>query len=74
MARKIKISRQSFDLRNMCTPATIYFVISLIGLILVGVNNLDNSDKVCIGDYNCYVGNNTTIFIVKWLTIYFIFD
>ena len=72
MARKIKISpRQSFDLRNMCTPATIYFVISLIGLILVGVNNLDNSDKVCVGDYNCYVGNNTTVFIINAIYILF---
>lgn len=71
MARKIKISRQSFDLRNMCTPATIYFVISLIGLILVGVNNLDNSDRVCVGDYNCYVGNNTTIFIINAIYILF---
>jgi hypothetical protein len=61
MARKLKMSRPGFDLRNMCTPATIYFVISLIGLILIGVNNLDNSDKLCVGDYNCYVGNNTTI-------------
>jgi hypothetical protein len=72
MARKIKISpRQNFDLRNMCTPATIYFVISLIGLILVGVNNLDNSDRVCVGDYNCYVGNNTTIFIINAIYILF---
>jgi hypothetical protein len=72
MARKMKIiPRQSFDLRNMCTPATIYFVISLIGLILIGVNNLDNSDKVCIGNYNCYVGNNTTIFILNAIYILF---
>jgi hypothetical protein len=72
MARKIKISpRQTFDLRNMCTPATIYFVISLIGLILVGINNLDNNDKVCVGEYNCYVGNNTTVFIVNAIYILF---
>ena len=75
MARKLKLnssnSRQSFDLRNMCTPATIYFVISLIGLILVGLNNLDNTDKVCVGDYNCYVGNNTTVFIVNAIYILF---
>ncbi len=72
MARKMKISSpKSFDLRNMCTPATIYFVISLIGLILVGVNNLDNHDKLCVGDYNCYVGNNTTIFILNAIYILF---
>ena len=71
MARKLKLASQSFDLRNMCTPATIYFVISLIGLILIGVGNLDNNDKLCIGEYNCYVGNNTTIFILNAIYILF---
>ena len=71
MARRIKISRPSFDLMNMCTPATIYFVISLVGLILIGLNNLDNNDKLCVGDYNCYVGNNTTVFILNAIYILF---
>jgi hypothetical protein len=72
MARKVKItSRQGFDLMNMCTPATIYFVISLVGLILIGLNNLENNDKLCVGDYNCYVGNNTTVFILNAIYILF---
>jgi hypothetical protein len=73
MARKIRLARptSSFDLTNMCTPATIYFVLSLIGLIMVGLNNLNNHDKVCIGNYNCYVGNNTTIFILNAIYILF---
>lgn len=76
MARKIRMSNtsrpiSSFDLTNMCTPATIYFVLSLIGLIMVGLNNLNNHDKVCIGDYNCYVGNNTTVFILNAIYILF---
>uniref|UniRef100_A0A6C0D0N3 Uncharacterized protein n=1 Tax=viral metagenome TaxID=1070528 RepID=A0A6C0D0N3_9ZZZZ len=76
MARKIRMSNTSrstsgFDLTNMCTPATIYFVLSLIGLIMVGLNNLNNHDKVCIGDYNCYVGNNTTVFILNAIYILF---
>lgn len=74
MARKmknLKFSKPGFDLTNMCTPATIYFVISLIGLVMVGLNNLDNSDRLCIGDYNCYVGNNTVIFILNAIYILF---
>ena len=71
MARKLKMNRSSFDLTHMCTPATIYFIISLIGLILVGVNNLDNNDKICVGNYNCYVGNNTTVFIANAIYILF---
>ena len=79
MARKMKMKNlnirsklgTNFDLTKMCTPATIYFLISLISLILVGINNLDNNDKICIGNYNCYVGNNTTIFIVNAIYILF---
>ena len=68
----VKINpRSKFNLLNMCTPATIYFVISLIGLILVGVNNVDNNDKICIWNYNCYVGNNITVFIVNAIYILF---
>ena len=37
---------KNFDLTKMCTPATLYFVISLFSLILVGANNLDNNDKI----------------------------
>lgn len=62
---------KSFDLTNMCTPATIYFVLSLVGVILVGFNNVNNKDKICIGDYNCYVGNNITIFILNAVYILF---
>jgi len=80
MGRKLNVKRQTlrnlknvrnFDLTKMCTPATIYFVISLIGLILVGVNNLDTNDTLCVGNYNCYVGNNTTVFILNAIYILF---
>ena len=67
---KIK-NRKEFDLMKLCTPASIYFVISLIGLILMGVGNLDNNDKLCIGNYSCYVGNNTIIFVLNAIYILF---
>jgi hypothetical protein len=63
--------RTPFDLRDMCTPATIYFVISLIALIILGLFNLSNPDILCIGDYSCNVGNNTVVFILN--AIYIIF-
>jgi energy-coupling factor transporter transmembrane protein EcfT len=54
----------------MCTPATIYFVISVVFLIFIAVTNLD-SDQICIGDYNCYMGNNTIVFILNAVYILF---
>lgn len=71
MVKKLKMSQPRFDLRKMCTPATIYFVISLVGLIVLGLSNLDNNDKLCIGDYNCYVGNNTIVFVLNAIYILF---
>ena len=71
MARFKKNGSPSFDLRKMCTPATIYFVISLFALILLGVSNLESPDRLCIGDYSCYVGNNTVVFILNAIYILF---
>ena len=71
MARFKTNASPSFDLRKMCTPATIYFLISLIGLILLGVSNLDSPDRLCIGDYSCYVGNNTIVFVLNAIYILF---
>ena len=67
---KIK-PRSNFDLMDLCTPATIYFVISLIGLILLGVGNLGDNDRLCIGNYSCNVGNNTIIFVLNAVYILF---
>jgi hypothetical protein len=68
----VKINpRSKFNLLNMCTPATIYFVISLIGLILLGMGNLENNDKLCIGNYSCFVGNNTIVFVLNAIYILF---
>jgi hypothetical protein len=65
------ITATPFDLRNMCTPATIYFVISIIFLFILGVNNLEDSDRLCLGDYSCYVGNNTMVFLLNAVYILF---
>jgi hypothetical protein len=65
------MTSSSFDLRKMCTPATIYFVISLFFLILIGVSNLKETDRLCVGDYSCYVGNNTLVFLLNAVYILF---
>jgi hypothetical protein len=72
MAKLRKMSMTpAFDLRKMCTPATIYFAISLIFLIIMGLNNLQEVDRLCLGNYSCYVGNNAMIFILNAIYILF---
>ena len=74
MAKLTKFTKMTptpFDLRKMCTPATLYFVISLFFLIVMGMSNLNDSDHLCLGDYSCYVGNNTLVFLLNAVYILF---
>jgi hypothetical protein len=69
--KKMPMEATPFDLRKLCTPASLYFVISLVFLIILGVNNLEDSDRLCLGDYSCYVGNNTMVFLLNAIYILF---
>lgn len=71
LKNKSTLDSSSFDLRKMCTPATLYFVISLVFLIIMGVNNLQDTERLCLGDYSCYVGNNTLVFFLNAIYILF---
>ena len=63
--------RTKFNLMQLCTPATIYFIISIVGLILLGASNLGNEDRLCVGSYSCNVGSNTVVFVLNCIFILF---
>lgn len=58
-------------LRNLCTPAYVYLVISTIALIVMIYQNYGNVDKYCLGDYTCSVSSTAMIFIIKAVYILF---
>ncbi len=62
---------RSFSLKKLCTPAMLYFVISFVGLFLIGLNNINQSDMLCLGNFECNVGNNNYVFIVHAAYILF---
>ena len=59
------------QLQKLCTPAHLYFVLSALSLILMGVQNLGNTNKYCVGSYVCTVTNTLGVFIVKMLYVVF---
>jgi len=63
--------RSSFDLRKLCTPSMLYLIISLIVLFFIGFTNSKEMDKLCLGSYQCYVGNNLIIFVLNAIYILF---
>ena len=58
-------------LKNLCTPAYVYLVISIIALIIMAYQNLGNVNMYCIGSYNCNVSSVFMIFILKALYVLF---
>lgn len=69
MAKNIKYS---FDIKKLCTPSMIYFVISAIALALLGIQNLNGNDNtLCIGTYKCSIASKTMVLALNAIYILF---
>jgi hypothetical protein len=58
-------------LKELCTPAALYFVISMLGLVIVMFQNLGNTNSYNVGDFSCRVPNTFLVFIVQFIYIVF---
>ena len=58
-------------LKDLCTPSLLYFVISIIALVLVLLQNLGNTNSYNVGSFSCRVPNTAVVFIVKFIYILF---
>jgi len=59
------------SLKELCTPAAIYFVISMVALAMVLFQNLGNNNSYHVGSFSCRVPNTMAVFIVKLLYVLF---
>ena len=59
------------DFKKWCTPATVYFVLSMAALIIVSVQNITGSSTVLhIGRVKSQVPNVLVILVLKFIYIY----
>ena len=58
-------------IQQLCTPAYIYLVISLIVLVVMTFQNVGNNQQYCAGNYVCQVSNTSLIFLIKLLYVAF---
>lgn len=58
-------------LKELCTPAALYFVISMIGLVIVLFQNLGNNNSYNVGNFSCRVPNTFLVFVIKFIYIIF---
>ncbi len=61
----------SLNIRNWCTPAYFYFIISIIAIFIMSIQNYGNTNIYCLGDYTCGVTSTFLIFVIKVLYILF---
>ena len=59
------------SVKELCTPASIYLVISIIALSIVLLQNLGNQNSYTMGSFSCRVPNTTLVFIIKLIYILF---
>lgn len=57
--------------KELCTPAMIYFVISIIALAMVLLQNLGNQSSYNVGSFSCRVPSTALVFIIKLIYILF---
>jgi hypothetical protein len=58
-------------LKNICTPAYVYLVISIVALVLMAFQNVGNDGLYCIGSHSCNTTSVLMIFVLKLLYIVF---
>jgi hypothetical protein len=59
------------SLKELCTPALVYFVISIVALVIVLLQNMGHNNSYHIGNFSCNVPNTTLVFIIKLIYILF---
>lgn len=58
-------------LKELCTPAALYFVISMISLVIVIFQNVGNTNSYHVGNFSCRVPSTMLVFIIKFIYIAF---
>jgi hypothetical protein len=61
----------TLNLKELCPPAYLYFIISMLMFVLSLFQNFGNTDKYNVGIYSCIVPSCIIIFILKFSYILF---
>ena len=59
------------EIKKLCTPAFVYLVIAVLGLITIMLQNIGNTNKMCVGRVQCDVHNTAGMFLINAAWIIF---
>jgi hypothetical protein len=58
-------------LKNLCQPALLYLVISIVAIFVMALQNYTNEKVYCLGYYSCNVPSVYLVFLVKIIYVIF---
>ena len=58
-------------LKELCTPSMVYFIISMVALALLFIQNIGNTSSYHVGSFSCRVPNTMVVFIAEFIYILF---
>jgi hypothetical protein len=59
------------SMKNLCTPAFVYLMLSVFSIFVLAIQNIGNTNKYCIGLYECDANNTLVVFVLKVIYIVF---
>jgi hypothetical protein len=57
--------------KDLCPPSLVYFVLSIVGILMIFFQNLGNTGTYNVGSFSCIVPNTTVVFIFKIIYVLF---
>ena len=58
-------------IKNLCTPAFVYFSISILALLIVFFQNIGHTNSYHMGNFSCRVPHTGFVFLFKLIYIFF---
>ena len=58
-------------MKDLCPPALLYFVVSMLGVIILVFQNMGNKNHYSLGNFSCRVPSTIAVFIFKIMYILF---
>lgn len=58
-------------LGQLCTPSLVYFILSVLAILISIMQNFGNNKKYNLGSYSCKVPSTILVFIIKIMYILF---
>ena len=58
-------------IKELCAPSMVYFIISMVALALLFIQNIENTTSYHVGSFSCRVPNTMVVFIAKFIYILF---